>query len=151
MNDNDKKLLLKLARDSIETFFSKGQEPDVSGVMHFDKNQGVFVTIHKNKQLRGCIGYPEPVMPLYKAIIEAARSAAFNDHRFPMLEKEELRSIHIEVSVLTIPKVIEVDESGDYRRRIIIGEDGLIIRSKRGSGLLLPQVATEHDFTVFIL
>ena len=64
-----------------------------------------------------------------------------------LLTKDELKSIHIELSVLTVPQLIEIDDSDDYKKKIVIGEDGLIIKSKRGSGLLLPQVATDYNFT----
>jgi len=128
---SDGKLLIKLARESISSYW-----------------QGVFVTLYKNKQLRGCIGFPEPIFPLFEAIIKAARSAAFEDPRFPPLQKEELKHIKIEVSVLTVPALIKVKKPEDYLKKIKIGKDGLIIRSTLGSGLLLPQVATEYKWGV---
>ncbi|MBC8500992.1 MAG: AmmeMemoRadiSam system protein A [Nanoarchaeota archaeon] len=147
MNEEDKKLLLKLAREAIVTHF-KRQEPNINDVMHLNEEQGVFVTLHKNKQLRGCIGFPEPIMSLYKAVIEAAREAAFGDPRFPLLTKDELRDVEIEISVITVPELIKVNDSTEYTKNISIGRNGLIIRSVHGSGLLLPQVAIEHNFTV---
>ncbi|MFC2135630.1 AmmeMemoRadiSam system protein A [Bacteroidota bacterium] len=146
MHEEDKKSLLILARDSIETYFKK-EEPNLENVLHMNTEQGVFVTIHKRGSLRGCIGFPEPVMPLFKAVIEAAKSAAFNDPRFPMMTKDELREIDIEISVLTVPEEIKVDDSSDYPKNIEIGKDGLIIRGEFQSGLLLPQVATEQNWT----
>ena len=142
----DKKALLALARESIQTYFSE-DEPSVSKVKHLDKKQGVFVTLTENKELRGCIGFPHAVMPLYKAVIEAAISAAFGDPRFPILTEEELPMIEIEISVLTEPVLIKVESSEQYMKEITLGEDGLILRSIYGSGLLLPQVATEHNMT----
>ncbi|MBU0471578.1 MAG: AmmeMemoRadiSam system protein A [Nanoarchaeota archaeon] len=147
MHEEDKQVLLKLARDSIESYF-KRQDSDINNVLHLNKEQGVFVTLHKNGQLRGCIGFPEPVMPLYKAVIEAARNAAFNDPRFPFVTIDEMRTISIEISVLTVPKLIKIEDSEEYKNHIKIGDDGLIIRSSHGSGLLLPQVASENSFTV---
>ena len=73
----------------------------------FKEKQGVFVTLNKNGQLRGCIGYPQPIMPLYKAVINAARAAAFEDPRFPAVRKDELKEISFELSVLTVPELIE--------------------------------------------
>jgi len=142
---NQGKLLVKLARESISSYFLK-DEPDTSSVKRFSQRQGVFVTLYKNNQLRGCIGFPEPVFPLFEAIIKSARSAAFEDPRFPPLQKEELKDIKIEISVLTVPKLIEVKKPEDYFKEIKIGKDGLIIRSSLGSGLLLPQVATEYNW-----
>ena len=139
------KLLIKLARDSISSYFLR-KEPNTSAVGCFSQKQGVFVTLYKKNQLRGCIGFPEPVFPLFEAIIKAARSAAFEDPRFPPLQKEELKDARIEISVLTVPKLIEVKTPEDYLKEIKIGKDGLIIRSSLGSGLLLPQVATEYNW-----
>jgi len=144
---SDGKLLIKLARKSISSYFLKN-EPDVSAVKQFSDRQGVFVTLYENKQLRGCIGFPEPVFPLFEAIIKAARSAAFEDTRFLPLQKEELKNIEIEISVLTVPALIKVEKPEDYIKKIKIGEDGLIIRSNLGSGLLLPQVATEYKWGI---
>jgi AmmeMemoRadiSam system protein A len=146
MEKEDKIKLLELARESIRTAF-ENQDPNINGVAHLNKNQGVFVTIHKQKELRGCIGYPEPIMPLYKAVIEAARNAAFNDPRFPRMTKDELREIEIEISVLSVPEIIKVEYPEEYPKKIEIGKDGLIIRTAEASGLLLPQVATEQDWT----
>jgi len=104
----------------------------------------VFVTLNIDGELRGCIGFPEPVLPLYEAVIESARSAAFSDPRFMPLSKEEFDKVHIELSVLTVPELIKVKKSEDYLNKIKIGSDGLIIRGEYGSGLLLPQVFTEY-------
>jgi len=78
-----------------------------------------------------------------KAIFQAARAAAFEDPRFPPVQKEELSDIDIEISVLTVPELISVEDPSEYPGKIKVGEDGLIIRGRYGSGLLLPQVATE--------
>ena len=144
---SDGKLLIKLARESILSYFLQNK-PDTSTVKQFSDRRGVFVTLNKNNELRGCIGFPEPVFPLFGAVIKAARSAAFEDTRFPPLQKEELKDIKIEISVLTVPSLIEVKKSDDYLKKIKIGKDGLIVRSSLGSGLLLPQVATEYNWDV---
>jgi len=112
----------------------------------FSERQGVFVTLNKDGELRGCIGYPQPVLPLYEAVINAANSAAFKDPRFTPITKEEFGSISIEVSVLSVPEKIEVDSPKDYPKKIELGKDGLIVRSGHFSGLLLPQVATEQGW-----
>ena len=146
MNNTDKKLLLKLARESIKTYF-KEEKPRMEKVKHLSEKRGVFVTLHdRDGELRGCIGFPMPVYSLNTAIVEAARSAAFHDPRFPPLEEDELEKIEIEISVLTIPQEIKVSHPNEYLDKIKIGEDGLIIQGAYGSGLLLPQVATENNF-----
>ena len=77
---------------------------------------GVFVTLNslrgEEKQLRGCIGYPYPIKPLVEAVNDVAYAAAFEDPRFPRLDKSELGKIVIEVSVLTPPELIRVVEAG---------------------------------------
>ena len=148
--DNEtKELLLKLARSSIEDeFINKHSETNILKKKcseFFPKKQGVFTTLKINNQLRGCIGYPEPVLPLCTAIINSAKSASFEDPRFPPLTKEELNKINIEISVLTIPKRLD-NSRQELASRIKIGRDGLIIRKGYYSGLLLPQVATEYNF-----
>ncbi len=146
MNSTDKKTLLKLARDSIKTYF-KGKKPDMKEAKHLTEKRGVFVTLHdKDGDLRGCIGFPMPVYVLNTAVVEAARSAAFRDPRFPPLEEKELESTMIEISVMTVPALVKVSRPAEYMDKIKIGEDGLIIDGTYGSGLLLPQVATENGF-----
>lgn len=136
------KKLVKLARESIEKSF-KDEEVDLKEYSEFSDSRGVFVTLNKEGRLRGCIGFPEPVYPLSKAIADAARNAAFDDPRFPALDESELIDIKIEVSVLTLPEQIQVDDVEDIPKEIKIGEDGLIIRGAMAAGLLLPQVFPE--------
>jgi hypothetical protein len=142
------KLAVQLARKTVENFVS-GKEilkidklPEV-----FYENRGAFVTLHTypGRELRGCIGYPEPVYPLHKAITDCAVHAC-QDPRFRPVQKPELPKIIVEVSILTKPQLIECSPR-EYPRHVKIGEDGLIIRKGWNSGLLLPQVATEHKFS----
>jgi len=139
--------LIRLARKSIETVFSKKALDYKEEKKEFSKKLGVFVTLHKAKQLRGCIGFPYPYKPLADAIVEAAKAAAFSDPRFLPLKKEEISKIKIEISVLTEPKEIFV-KSQDILKEIEIGKDGLIIQFSGFSGLLLPQVALEQKWNV---
>lgn len=139
------KKLVELARRSIESFFSK-ESIDFSEYSEFSKKQGVFVTLNLDGELRGCIGFPEPVYPLSRAVVEAARSAAFGDPRFPPVSKKELDDITIEISVLTVPEPVRVKKPEEYLDMIDIGADGLIIRGDFGSGLLLPQVPVEQGW-----
>jgi len=140
------KQLLALARKSIETRFSN-DKLDISKYEKFNKEQGVFVTLHEGGELRGCIGFPYPTYPLQKAIVEAARAAAFEDPRFLPLDKSELKKIEIEISVLSVPEELKVKDADEYVKKIRIGEDGLIIKADFTSGLLLPQVFTEYKCT----
>lgn len=137
----ERKELLRIARKTIEHYLEKGNIPRLNDVSEkFKAKRGVFVTLHKKGNLRGCIGYPLPVNPLFNAVVDNAVSSAFEDPRFPPLEIDELKEIDIEISVLTIPEKVERPE--DVR----VGVDGIII-SKHGSrGLLLPQVPVEQEW-----
>lgn len=136
--------LLKLARESIcEEFNHAKIEIDDRLKQKYSDKKGAFVTLTINGDLRGCIGMIEPVMPLWKAIYEMAKSAAFSDPRFPALTYEELGEIKIEISVLTIPTLLKAKKPEDYISQIKIGRDGLIIQQDRHKGLLLPQVFPE--------
>ena len=129
----DKKIV-KAARHAIESYFSK---EDFS-LKDYNEKRGIFVTLYENGELRGCIGFIEPV-ELNKGIIDAARSAAFSDPRFPSVSKSELKEIKIEVSILTVPELVR-----DIKE-IKIGRDGLIIEEGWSKGLLLPQVFPEWN------
>ncbi|MDD4245179.1 MAG: TIGR00296 family protein [Candidatus Methanomethylophilaceae archaeon] len=106
--------------------------------------KGVFVTLktYPGGRLRGCIGYPEPVLPQGEAIIASAVSAASRDPRFSPVSDKETDSVTVEVTILTVPETIEVPKS-ELPSRIVIGRDGLIISYRGRRGLLLPQVPEE--------
>lgn len=138
LSEKDKKELIKIARTSIlDSNFTTDK---------FKDKKGVFVTIYTNGELRGCIGFVEPIMELGQAVVRAARLAAFNDFRFTPLQKDE--GFKIEISVLTKPKLLEVVNCEEYFKKIKIPGDGLIIESKYGSGLLLPQVFEKYKCDV---
>ena len=121
----------------------QASSPEWSGV--FLERRGVFVTLTKQGQLRGCIGYPEPVLPLHIALHEAALAAARQDPRFSPVDCQELEDLSIEITILTKPELVTI--APDLRPSIIqIGTHGLIIKGHGHSGLLLPQVATEWNF-----
>lgn len=138
------KKLINLARDTISAYFENKEvvvSKDIKS--EFKEDTGVFVSLYVRGDLIGCIGFPEPVMPLYKAIIDAAKGAAFEDPRFPPLSREQLKDLKVELSVLTNPEEIVVKDSSEYPSEVEIGKDGLVIKDEFGSGVLLPQVAVE--------
>ena len=145
LSEENGNFLVKLARDTITNYLLEkkviGVPKDVDPLLKED--MGVFVTLTCAGDLRGCIGYPEPVMPLVNAVIDAAISAATRDPRFPPLRAGELDDIHVEVSVLTKPEIIKVEKPSEYVGKVNIGQDGLIVERGPYRGLLLPQVATE--------
>jgi len=149
LNIEDGKKAVIFARDVIEEFVKNSNIPNSNLEGPFNENQGAFVTIHTypNHDLRGCIGIPIPVMSLNDAIIEGAKSAT-RDPRFPPLEEHELNNIIIEVTILTKPEIIKVDQPQDYLKEIEIGRDGLIVEQGFFKGLLLPQVPVEQGWDI---
>jgi hypothetical protein len=142
--------LVKLARSAIETYLKENiilSVPDDTPNT-LKEEMGAFVTLNTDGQLRGCIGYPEPIKPLVNSVIEVAISAALQDPRFPPVSLQELDKIDVEVSVLTKPEIIEVNKPSEYPEKIIVGEDGLIVESSFCKGLLLPQVPVEWQWDV---
>ena len=136
---------LTLARDVIRAVVQNDQIvlPPLPSV--FSEKRGVFVTLKQEGELRGCIGLPLPVMSLKDAIVEAATSAALQDPRFLPVRSLELPSIHVELTVLSIPEEIP-GSSEERHNHLTIGRHGLIIRGRGRSGLLLPQVASEYQW-----
>jgi len=145
--------LVKLARQAISSHSDKESMAFKENIKkEFSMLRGVFVTLEEKGLLRGCIGIVEAVYPLYESVASAAVSAAFSDPRFTSLSKEELDKVTISVSVLTKPQMINVDNPDDYLKQIEVGKDGLLIKGKVNSGLLLPIVAVEQkwDSLVFL-
>ncbi len=143
LSEDDKQFLLTLARKSIETMLFQKSPLHVKGNVpsSCNHNAGAFVTLTINGNLRGCIGYIEPIKPLYQTVIECASNAAFNDPRFEPITKDEFNKLHIEISVLSpLKQVATLDE-------VRLGTDGLFIVKGNRRGVLLPQVATEFGFT----
>jgi hypothetical protein len=141
--------LVELAKETIKYFLETGKtlvKPQDYPI-ELDEELGVFVTLNKNNNLRGCIGYAEPIKPAIDATMDVALAAAFNDPRFPQVSPDEFDKLDFEVTVLTKPEMIVVAHPKQYFDEIEIGRDGLIIQKGYAKGLLLPQVATENAFT----
>ncbi len=151
-DDNDGYTLVKLARSAVEYYlnYKKVIEPDSSIRSRYSMKYGVFVTINEynkgREDLRGCIGFPMPTKELYSALIDAAIASAFNDPRFKPLSIDEYPKITFEVSILTEPELVKVNDPREYKDIIKVGRDGLIIVWRYGSGLLLPQVPVEYGW-----
>lgn len=154
LTDDHGIFLIKLARKAIETYLQKKKKisipPNTPPILK--EKSGVFVTLNKiiddHEELRGCIGYIEPIKPLVVATIDVAIAAALEDPRFPPVKLHEMRDITIEVTVLTPPKKIVVSSPNEYLSKIKIGRDGLLLRYKFFSGTLLPQVPVEYNWDV---
>lgn len=136
--------LVTYARAFLEAHYG-GKKPPMPESLKkvFQERLGVFVTLQKRGELRGCIGFPEPTHPLGYALEHAALSAALEDPRFPQVRKEELDDITVEVSALTKPELMKVSNPEEYAKQIRVGCDGLIAELGFSRGLLLPQVPVE--------
>ncbi len=140
LSDEEKSILLKTARDSIQARFSKTPTAPAESTEALRTPCGAFVTLRKKGALRGCIGYVTAARPLQETVRDVAVSSAFEDPRFPPLQREELAEVKIEISVLSpFTRVASVDE-------IQTGVHGIMVRKGFRSGLLLPQVATEQGW-----
>ncbi|MEI6127660.1 MAG: AmmeMemoRadiSam system protein A [Pseudomonadota bacterium] len=141
LTENEKSLLLKIARTTIEARINGEPPPEIiAETPALQEKRGAFVSLHAQGNLRGCIGYIIAEKPLYKTIQEMAIAAAFKDPRFEPLSRSELDGLAIEISVLTPMKRI-ADSS-----EIEAGKHGIMITKGYFSGLLLPQVATEYGW-----
>ena len=143
LDEDEKAILLKLARRSVESYVRDRKIIDVSPPESekLRQNGAAFVTLKKNGRLRGCIGNMEPSMPLYQTVIQMAVAAASQDHRFTPVRPDELDDIHIEISVNTpLKRVGGADE-------IVLGKHGVVVEKGLRRGVFLPQVATETGWS----
>jgi hypothetical protein len=148
LTEEEGKLGLRLARAAIEKYLSENTRLKAPADLpaSFEEKRGVFVTLNKYGNLRGCIGYPYPVFKLKDAIIDAAISAAVGDPRFPPVTKREFEDVTIELTILTMPQVLKVKPK-ELPKQVEIGRHGLIVKRGLYQGLLLPQVATEYNWS----
>jgi AmmeMemoRadiSam system protein A len=159
-SSEERNQLLRLAHDSISSALEHREISTEPPTPHFAEPRGVFTSIYlrhdrpgqdspgrngPGEKLRGCVGYVLPTCPVYRAVAETARAAAFDDNRFPPVTREEAPHLAIELSILSPPQSIELEE-------IEIGRHGLLISRQGRRGLLLPQVPVEHawDRTIFL-
>ncbi len=142
-SEDERCALLMEARNAIGA--SLGLNVEKSGLVRggeVENSYGVFVTIKKAGKLRGCIGYLKSDEPLYRSVVDAARSAAFHDTRFPPLKADEFTDCTVEVSVLSEAKPV-----GSWRD-IVVGKHGIIMAKDGKKAVFLPQVALERGWNV---
>ena len=142
LTESDQQFLLLAARNSVRSYLA-GQtlRPSEPEAKQLREARGIFVSIHKGTQLRGCIGNLHPSGPLYKSAGECAIAAAVGDPRFMPLTESELPSVEFEISVLSpIERVEDISE-------IQIGVHGLLVSKGSSRGLLLPQVASAYGWS----
>lgn len=144
LSEQEKQTLLKIARQTLNDYIKKGKVPNLDNfniTENLKKNLGAFVTLKINNKLRGCIGRFMPNIALWKVVQQMTIASATQDSRFNPVTENEVDKINIEISVLTPLQKINSPEE------IQIGRDGIYIRKGAMSGTLLPQVATENNWS----
>jgi AmmeMemoRadiSam system protein A len=142
LDDRDRRELLRIARATLREHLATGYLPP--GSPHRKsllRHAGAFVTIKVAGQLRGCMGRVEADKPLYLAVEELTVAAATRDPRFEPVRAEEMKDVRLTISVLS-------DSEPTTAAGVVLGTHGLVITKGPRRGLLLPQVAAEHNFTV---
>jgi len=142
-------LAVKVARKAISNVLD-GNDPmtDLPSLpVIFSEKRGTLVTLLKDDDLRGCIGYPYSVLPFSEVLIKSATAAAFEDPRFFPIEKKDFSKICVEVTALTLPELLEgaFTKYSDY---VKIGTHGLIAEYGENRGIILPQHAVDNGWDV---
>lgn len=135
----ERALLLKLAHESLLSALEQREISLEPPTAHLAEARGVFTSLYKEGKLRGCVGFVQPLNSVYRAVAEAARAAAFEDMRFYPVTLEEAPQLEIELSILSPPHSARAED-------IEVGRHGLMISMAGRRGLLLPQVAVEHNW-----
>jgi AmmeMemoRadiSam system protein A len=138
----ERTLLLQLAHDSILSALENREVSMDPPSPHLAEPRGAFTSLYLNGELRGCVGYVLPVSSVYRAVIDTARAAAFEDARFCPVNIEEAPQLKIELSVLSPPLPISPEE-------VEVGRHGLLVSMAGQRGLLLPQVPSERNWDRF--
>lgn len=152
MDEKDKKVLLQIARKSVESAITgiparigTGGSNDQTQVEitspELKEKNGVFVTLRTRGRLRGCIGRMVSDIPLHKLVSEMAVSAATDDPRFNQIELSELNDLEIDISVLSPLQMVE--NPLDFK----LGRHGIYVKKGSATGCFLPQVASETGWT----
>lgn len=145
LTDGQGKALLWLARETISRRLGvAASDPGPHAARLSDselqEKRGTFVTLKKNGELRGCIGSLGAVDSIVEGVKRNALHAAFEDSRFRPVEKGELASIEMEVSILTEPRPLVYADGEELIRALQVGSDGVIIRKGVQGATFLPQV-----------
>ena len=147
LSEIESTILLAIARDTIINLVNQQDySPEPREEKALNDRSGCFVTIKQNNELRGCIGNFQSERPLFQEVAEMAAASASKDPRFHPMEADELENFSLEISVLSsLQKIEEIEE-------IEVGTHGIYLEKNFSRGVLLPQVATDHnwDRTTFL-
>jgi AmmeMemoRadiSam system protein A len=146
INSELQQILLKVARQSITDGCSRDIQPNIDYTKYpkeLQQHRATFVTLHKNNNLRGCIGSLQPIRPLIEDVAINAYSSAFNDYRFSQVTEDELKQLVIDISILTPNKQLAVNSEAELLAKIRPNIDGLFITNTEYSATFLPSVWEE--------
>ena len=133
--------LVEIARRAISSAILEERIPDFPPFpAALSERKGAFVSLYHAGALRGCVGQVENPGPLADVVARSAISAALFDSRFTPVGAEEVATLDLEISVLTVPERILLES-------IVAGRHGLMVVRDSFRGLLLPQVATERKWS----
>ncbi|HXG53948.1 MAG TPA: AmmeMemoRadiSam system protein A [Vicinamibacterales bacterium] len=144
LTDARKAELLRLARESMTAQVLGRTPATAEQPLEVADASGVFVTIKRRGELRGCLGTLECRGSLAEDVARCARDSASRDPRFPPITRGELPDLSIEISVLGPLELVDPEQPG----AVVIGRHGLVVEVGSSRGLLLPQVAGERSWTV---
>lgn len=142
LSKNDQQKLMEMAHKTLEASFTqkKVEIPEGNEENPLQK-YGVFVTLKRGEKLRGCIGHITPQGDLFQEVTDCTLLAAFNDNRFPPVEKSEIADISMEISLLSpMEELYSLDD-------MELGVDGILVIRGNNRGILLPQVALEESMS----
>ena len=137
---DDQQRLLAIARRSLDARVRRAPDPPIDSGGALDECRGAFVSIHRGRQLRGCLGRLDSNWAVCRVVARLAQEVTDSDPRFDPVRLEELGHLRIEISVLTPEYQVRAVED------IQVGRHGLIVEHGAQRGLLLPQVAVEHGW-----
>jgi AmmeMemoRadiSam system protein A len=138
-SQEERVLLLKVAHEAIESAVNGREGSFDPPSPHLAEPRGAFTTLYLSGQLRGCVGYVLPILPVYRAVAETARAAAEEDSRFEPVRPEEAAQLEISLSILSLLQPVAAAQ-------VEIGRHGLVVTMAGRRGLLLPQVPVEHHW-----
>ena len=136
---DDRQTLLRIAHESLFSALTDRALPQTPSSPRLSEFRGVFTTLYLHGILRGCVGYALPVAPLYLAVAETARAAAFEDSRFSPVTRAEAPELKVSLSVLSPFSPIRPED-------VEVGRHGLVVSLGANRGLLLPQVPAEYGW-----
>lgn len=139
LSESSASRLLDLARESIAASVRGLPQPGLPQDPALSRAAGVFVTLHRQGTLRGCLGHLEADHTLAEITRRMAVASAHDDPRFPPLGEEELSDVAVEISILTPLRRVQPED-------IVTGRDGVVVRRGNSQGVFLPQVATEQGW-----